>query len=52
MEHNGLVTGLIYQDKNKPAYEDMVKGFKQEGLANQDLAITEDQFGSLLKEFM
>jgi 2-oxoglutarate ferredoxin oxidoreductase subunit beta len=52
MENNGLVTGLIYQDKTKPAYEDMVKGFKPEGIANQPLELGEEKFNQLLKEFM
>jgi 2-oxoglutarate ferredoxin oxidoreductase subunit beta len=52
MENNGLVTGLIYQDKTKPAYEEMVKGFKPEGIANQALELGEEKFNQLLKEFM
>jgi 2-oxoglutarate ferredoxin oxidoreductase subunit beta len=52
MEHNGLVTGLIYQNKEKPAYEELVQGFKQEGLANQDINLSEDTFNKYLQEFM
>lgn len=52
MEHNGLVTGLIYHDKDKPSYEDQVIGFKEEGLAKQELGITEEHFSRLVKEFM
>lgn len=52
MEHKGLVTGIIYQDKEKPAYEDMVQGFKQEGLVNQPLEITEEKLQEMCREFM
>lgn len=52
MEHNGLVTGLIYQDKEKQAYEDLVTGFKADGLAHQNLEISEDHFTKLCSEFM
>jgi 2-oxoglutarate ferredoxin oxidoreductase subunit beta len=52
MEHNGLVTGLIYQNKEKSAYEDMVKGFKPEGLAHQSLEIEEEKFNQLIKAYM
>jgi 2-oxoglutarate ferredoxin oxidoreductase subunit beta len=52
MEHNGLVTGLIYQDKEKSSYEDMVKGFKPEGLAHQSLDIGEEKFNQLIKAYM
>lgn len=52
MEHNGLVTGLIYQNKEKPAYEDQVHGFKEVGLAKQELALNEDTFNRYVQEFM
>jgi len=51
METNGMLCGLIYQDKSKKPYEDLVKGFKKEALAKQDLSITEEQFESLIAEF-
>jgi 2-oxoglutarate ferredoxin oxidoreductase subunit beta len=51
MEHDGLVTGLIYQNSQQPAYEDMIPGFKETPLVKQDLHISEDQFNQLLKEF-
>src|SRR5690554_5680133 len=52
MEYNGLVTGLIYQNKEKPAYESLVKGFKEEPLANQNLQLEKEQFNKLVEEFM
>ncbi|SDY49648.1 2-oxoacid:ferredoxin oxidoreductase subunit beta [Thermoactinomyces sp. DSM 45892] len=51
MEHNGLVTGILYQNKERPPYEAMIKGFKEEGLAKQDLNISEEQFNRLMSEF-
>ncbi|UUZ85997.1 2-oxoacid:ferredoxin oxidoreductase subunit beta [Paenibacillus sp. P26] len=51
METNGLVTGLIYQDKSRKSYEDMVYGFKPEGLAKQNIQITEQEFEKLVAEF-
>jgi 2-oxoglutarate ferredoxin oxidoreductase subunit beta len=51
METNGLLTGLIYQDKSKKSYEDQVVGFKQEPLAKQNLKITKDEFEQLVAEF-
>lgn len=52
MEHNGLVTGLIYQNTEKPAYEELVPGFKEEGLANQDVSLSEETFKRYMQEFM
>src|SRR5690606_23160503 len=39
METGGMLTGLIYQDTTRKSYEDMITGFKPEGLANQDLQL-------------
>jgi 2-oxoglutarate ferredoxin oxidoreductase subunit beta len=51
METNGMLTGLIYQDKVKKNYEEMVYGFKQESLAGQNIKITEEEFDKLVQEF-
>ncbi|QHW29993.1 2-oxoacid:ferredoxin oxidoreductase subunit beta [Paenibacillus rhizovicinus] len=51
METNGMLTGLIYQNKERQSYESMISGFQPEGLANQDLALSEEQFSKLLTEF-
>ncbi|MBP1991256.1 2-oxoacid:ferredoxin oxidoreductase subunit beta [Paenibacillus eucommiae] len=51
METGGMLTGIIYQDKTKKSYEDMVVGFKEEGLAKQNVKITEDEFNKLVAEF-
>jgi 2-oxoglutarate/2-oxoacid ferredoxin oxidoreductase subunit beta len=51
METGGMLTGIIYQDKNKKSYEDLVTGFKPEGLVKQDLRLTEAEFDKLVSEF-
>jgi 2-oxoglutarate ferredoxin oxidoreductase subunit beta len=51
METGGMLTGIIYQDKVKKSYEDHVVGFKQEGLAKQNIKITEEEFNKLVAEF-
>ncbi|MEX2104888.1 MAG: thiamine pyrophosphate-dependent enzyme, partial [Bacilli bacterium] len=52
MNHNSLVTGIIYQDTTKPSYEDQVRGFKEEALSKQDLDFPRDKFEKLVAEFM
>ncbi|UCZ51651.1 2-oxoacid:ferredoxin oxidoreductase subunit beta [Bacillus shivajii] len=52
MEHEGLVTGLIYQDKEKPSYESLVHGFKEEPLSGQSIELEKEQFNKLVSEFM
>jgi 2-oxoglutarate/2-oxoacid ferredoxin oxidoreductase subunit beta len=51
METRGMLTGLIYQNKERKSYENLVKGFKPEGLAKQDIQLTEEQFAKLVAEF-
>lgn len=51
METNGLLTGLIYQDKSRKAYEDLVPGFSQEPLVHQDLNLSQEDFDKLVAEF-
>ncbi|SEN43519.1 2-oxoacid:ferredoxin oxidoreductase subunit beta [Lihuaxuella thermophila] len=51
MENNGLVTGIIYQNKERKPYEDMIKGFKETPLSKQDIMLTREQFDKLVAEF-
>lgn len=51
METNGLVTGLIYQDKSRKSYENQISGFQDTPLAHQDLELTPEQFDNLVAEF-
>jgi 2-oxoglutarate ferredoxin oxidoreductase subunit beta len=51
METGGMLTGLIYQDKQKKSYENLLPGFKQESLSKQNLQLSEDQFDQLVAEF-
>jgi 2-oxoglutarate ferredoxin oxidoreductase subunit beta len=36
MEHNELVSGIIYEDPSAKRFEDLVPGFKEQGIVNQD----------------
>jgi 2-oxoglutarate ferredoxin oxidoreductase subunit beta len=51
MEHNGLVTGIIYQNSDRPSYEELIKGFKEEPLVKQPLELSREQFDRLAAEF-
>jgi 2-oxoglutarate ferredoxin oxidoreductase subunit beta len=51
METNGMVTGLLYQNKERKAYDQLIVGFKEEGLAKQDLQLSRADFDKLLTEF-
>lgn len=52
MEHNGLVTGLIYQNKDQPSYQEMISGYDEQPLASQDLQLDEAKFNEMMAEFM
>lgn len=51
METGGMLTGLIYQNKEKKSYENLVHGFKQEPLSSQPLVLSESEFDDLVAEF-
>ncbi|MGE7931773.1 2-oxoacid:ferredoxin oxidoreductase subunit beta [Viridibacillus arvi] len=52
MEHEGLVTGIIYQDEETPSYQNLVNGYSEEPLNQQDMMIEEKDLQKLMKEFM
>lgn len=51
IESEGLITGLLYQDTTKRAYEEHIPGFKKDPLCEQSLTLTDTQFEQLLAEF-
>lgn len=52
MEHNGLVTGLIYQNTEQNDYQEMVHGYSEQPLVKADLTLDQEYFDKLVKEFM
>jgi len=52
METKGMLTGIIYQDKTKQSYQDLVPNFSKVPLAKADLSLTKEQFDKLVAEFM
>jgi 2-oxoglutarate/2-oxoacid ferredoxin oxidoreductase subunit beta len=52
MEHNGLVTGLIYQNKEQKSYQELVHGYSESPLVHADLDLSEEKFNKLVAEFM
>ncbi|MED0660378.1 2-oxoacid:ferredoxin oxidoreductase subunit beta [Bacillus smithii] len=52
MEHNGLVTGLIYQNTEQPSYQEQIHGYAEQPLIQQDLRLSDDLFNELVEEFM
>lgn len=51
METNSMLTGIIYQNKDKKSYEDSIPNFAKEGLSKQNLQISEADFSKMLTEF-
>jgi 2-oxoglutarate ferredoxin oxidoreductase subunit beta len=51
MENHGLVTGIIYQNKEQQSYESKIKGYREEPLAKQDVMLSREQFDKLVAEF-
>ncbi|MDD9270368.1 2-oxoacid:ferredoxin oxidoreductase subunit beta [Paenibacillus sp. GCM10023248] len=51
METNSMLTGIIYQNKDKKSYEDSIPNFAKEGLSKQNLQLSEADFNKMLTEF-
>lgn len=52
IEHESLVTGIIYQDKERPSYQDLAKGYAEQSLAHSNLELDPNHFNKLMREFM
>ncbi|WP_309087139.1 2-oxoacid:ferredoxin oxidoreductase subunit beta [Domibacillus sp.] len=52
MQHDDLVTGIIYQDTERPSYQDLVEGYAGTPLTEADLDLGEETFKKLVEEFM
>jgi 2-oxoglutarate/2-oxoacid ferredoxin oxidoreductase subunit beta len=52
MKHNGLVTGLIYQNTEQKSYQELIKGYSEESLTKADLKLPKETFDKLIAEFM
>ncbi|KPV45138.1 2-oxoacid:ferredoxin oxidoreductase subunit beta [Alicyclobacillus ferrooxydans] len=50
-EHDGLVTGLIYRNDNKVAYEDQIPGYQETPISQADLQVSDDIFTAALREY-
>jgi 2-oxoglutarate ferredoxin oxidoreductase subunit beta len=51
MAHGGLVTGVLYENNEIKAYEDLIPGYKEEPIVKHDLKISEEAFNQAMKEF-
>lgn len=51
MERQGLLNGIVYQNKESKSYQELVPGFKEEPIVSQSLDLGKEKFEQLLKEF-
>ena len=52
MKHDGLVTGIVYQNTSQPSYQEQIPGYGEEALAKADLTLDQAHFDKLVAEFM
>jgi 2-oxoglutarate ferredoxin oxidoreductase subunit beta len=52
MENKGLVTGLIYQNKEQKSYQELISGYSEKPLVEADLQFDQAEFEKLVAEFM
>jgi 2-oxoglutarate/2-oxoacid ferredoxin oxidoreductase subunit beta len=51
MEHQGLVTGVIYENTEMKAYEDLIPGYKEQPIVSQEIGLTEGDFLKVIKDY-
>ncbi|PGL67952.1 2-oxoacid:ferredoxin oxidoreductase subunit beta [Bacillus sp. AFS055030] len=52
MQNKGLVTGLIYQNKEQKSYQQLISGYSETPLVESELQLEKAQFEKLVAEFM
>ncbi len=52
LEHGGLVTGVIYEDPDRPSFEEALPGFPREPLASLDLRLGREAWEEILAEYV
>jgi 2-oxoglutarate ferredoxin oxidoreductase subunit beta len=52
LNHNGLVTGLIYQNTERPSYQELLPHYSEAPLTQADLNLDQAYFDKLANEFM
>ena len=51
IETDGLCTGLIYVDNDRPAFEDLIPGYTKTPVVDLDIHIAQEQFEKIMEEF-
>ncbi len=51
IETDGLCTGLIYEDTTRPSFDDLIPGYLETPIAEQDFHINQAQFDKIMEEF-
>lgn len=51
LDHDDLVTGLVYQDREKKSYQELLHGYSATPLVEADLQLSQATFEELLAEF-
>nr|WP_263313441.1 2-oxoacid:ferredoxin oxidoreductase subunit beta [Mammaliicoccus sp. Marseille-Q6498] len=51
MERESLVTGIVYQDKETPSYEQLIEQFDEQPLVKKSLKLEQNQFEELVSQF-
>lgn len=51
IERESLVTGIVYQDKETPSYEQLIEQFDEQPLVKKSLKLEQNQFEELVSQF-
>jgi 2-oxoglutarate ferredoxin oxidoreductase subunit beta len=51
MEHDEMVSGLVYQAPDTRSFDELLPGFREQGIVNQEWHVEPNQFGRLLETY-
>jgi 2-oxoglutarate ferredoxin oxidoreductase subunit beta len=46
-----MVTGVVYQNEKSRSFDQLLPGFREQGITNQDWTVTPQDFGKLLASY-
>jgi 2-oxoglutarate ferredoxin oxidoreductase subunit beta len=51
MEHDEMVTGVVYQSPDTRSFDQLLPGFREQGIVNQDWTVEQKDFDRLLESY-
>jgi len=51
IEHDEMVTGVVYENNSSPSFDQLLPGFREQGITQQDLRVAPAEFNKVLAAY-